>query len=402
MSRRPARPAGGVLPLIAQKGLAGAMLDPRVGMKIYDNVWYLRHRLEPEQAADILAGMGVTYVLAQSKILPMQDTAIESEVTAEEAARFATLDDRAFRDALRDRGIGYFCSLNIGFDPKFVAAHPDLLPVDQFGRREEKVDWYIALPPDRRENIDQKIGLLESAVAALEPDGVHLGFIRWPGFWEIWLPDVDRGEMPDYSYDPATLRRFSADTGIAVPVADPVAAAKLIGEAHRSAWRDWKCAQTTAAVAAIRSAVAAIKPDIKVAINTLPFFLGDFDNAVEEVFGQSPARLAPVSDVFEVMAYHQILRRDAAWPAAVAADIKRRSGKTTVCTIQGGALYLEGMHANRGRAETIGTDEFIDAVDRVEASEVDGVCVFTFTDFLDMRDTADGRRRIERLRSFRR
>ena len=56
------------------------MLDPRVGMKIYDNVWYLRHRLEPEEAADILAGMGVTYVMAQSKTLPMQDTAIESEV----------------------------------------------------------------------------------------------------------------------------------------------------------------------------------------------------------------------------------------------------------------------------------------------------------------------------------
>ena len=150
------------------------MLDPRVGMKIYDNVWYLRHRLEPEQAADILAGMGVTYVLAQSKILPMQDTAIESEVTAEEAARFARLDDRAFRDALRDRGIGYFCSLNIGFDPKFIARHRDLLPLDQFGKREEKVDWYIALPPDRKANIDHKIGLLEPAVAALEPDGVRI------------------------------------------------------------------------------------------------------------------------------------------------------------------------------------------------------------------------------------
>jgi hypothetical protein len=166
------------------------MLDPRVGMKIYDNVWYLRHRLEPEQAADILAGMGVTYVMAQSKMLPMQDTAIESEVTPEQAARFATLDDRAFRDALGARGIAYFCSLNIGFDPKFIAAHPELLPTDQFGRREGKTDWYIALPPDRRQNVAHKIGLLEPAVSALQPDGVHLGFIRWPGFWEIWLPDV--------------------------------------------------------------------------------------------------------------------------------------------------------------------------------------------------------------------
>ena len=378
------------------------MFDPRVGMKIYDNVWYLRHRLEPEQAADILSSMGVTYVMAQSRLLPMQDTAIESAPTPEEIARFETLDDRKFRDALKTRGIAYFASLNIGFDPKFIAGHADLLPVDQFGRREEKTDWYIALPPDRRENIAHKTALLEKAVAALEPDGVHLGFIRWPGFWEIWLPDVKRTDMPDYAYDRPTLERFRADTGIDVTGKDPLAAAKAIAAEHKTAWRDWKCDMTVRAVTTVRAAISAIKPDVKIAINTLPFFIDDFDNAVEEVFGQSPARLATVSDVFEVMAYHQILRQDSDWPGRIATDIKRRSGRTTVCTVQGGALYLEGMHAGRGRAERIDTEEFIRTVDGVEASAAEGICVFTFTDFLDMRDTADGRRRIERLRAFRR
>lgn len=378
------------------------MFDPRVGMKIYDNVWYLRHRLEPEQAADILSSMGVTYVMAQSKLLPMQDTAIESEVTPDEAARFATLDDRAFRDALKERGIAYFASLNIGFDPNFIAGHQDLLPIDQSGRREEKTDWYIALPPDRPANINHKLALLEKAARVLEPDGVHLGFIRWPGLWEIWLPDVKRADMPDYCYGPETLSSFCAGTGIDLPVHDAVTAAAMIAKSHKAAWRDWKCNATTSTVGAIRQALRAIKPDIKVAINTLPFTLGDFDNVVEEVFGQSPSRLKDVADVFEVMAYHQILRRDASWPARIATDIKRRSQSTTVCTIQGSALYLEGMHANRGRATEITTEEFLGIVDNVEASEADGLCVFTFTDFLDMRDTADGKRRIERLRAFRR
>jgi hypothetical protein len=372
-------------------------------MKIYDNLWYTRFRLEPEQAADILAGMGVTYVMAQSKILPMQDTAVESEVTGAEAARFATLDDRAFRDALAARGISYFASINIGFDAKFIAAHPDLLPVDQLGRREEKTDWYIGLPPDRTANIDHKIAMIEPAVRALMPDGVHLGFMRWPGFWETWLPEVRREQLTDYCYAPDTLSRFRQDTGVDVPVDDPVAAAHEIAAHHRARWRDWKCAATNRAVARIRAAAAAIKPDIKIAINTLPFFLADFDDAVEEVLGQSIPGLAEVSDVFEVMTYHQIIRRDADWPGLIGADIKRRSGgATTVCTVQGSALYLEGMHAGRGRSEAIGTDEFVRAVDGVEASGVDGLCVFTFTDFLAMRDTADGRRRIERLRAFRR
>ena len=142
---------------------------------------------------------------------------------------------------------------------------------------------------------------------------------------------------------------------------------------------------------------------MKIAINTLPFFLDDFDNAVEEVFAQSVTRLTEVSDVFEVMAYHQILKRDADWPGRIGSDVKHRSpDQKTVCTIQGSALYLEGMHAGKGRAGTITTDEFIRCVDGVEASDADGLCVFTFTDFLNMRETVDGRRRIDRLKAFRR
>jgi hypothetical protein len=377
-------------------------ITPRVGMKIYDNVWYLRHALEPEQAADILAGMGINYVLTQSKLLPMQDTAIESEVSAAERARFATLDDKTFREALRARGILYYSSILFGFDPKFLARHPDLTPIDQHGRPARTVDWYIGIPSERRINTAHKIGLLEPVVRHLEPDGVHLGFIRWPGFWEIWLDDVERADMPDYCYGRETLARFCRETGIDVPLADPAAAAALIAAQHRTAWRDWKCGITVETVREVRSALRAIKPDLQIAINTLPFFITDFDNAVEEVFGQSPTRLADVADVFEVMGYHQIMRKPASWPGAVAGDIKMRSAKTTVCTIQGSALYLDGMHANRGRATTLDTDEFIRTVDGVEASAADGLCVFTFTDFLDMRGTADGRRRIDRLKAFRR
>ena len=187
-----------------------------------------------------------------------------------------------------------------------------------------------------------------------------------------------------------------------MPLADPARASQLIVARHKAAWRDWKCAATTRAVAAIRNRLVAIKPDIRIAINTLPFFLSDFDNAVEEVFGQSVSQLSAVADVFEVMAYHQILARSAAWPAAIASDVKHRCGSTTVCTIQGGALYLDGMHVGRGRAQSIATDEFVRIVDDVEQSDADGICVFTFTDFLAMLETPDGKRRIGRLRAFRR
>lgn len=377
------------------------MFNPSVGMKIYDSIWYLRHRLEPEEAADILAEMGVTFVLTQGRLLPMQDSAIESAVTSAEIARFENLDDRKFRDALKSRRIAYFACLNFGFDPAYISTHPELLPIDQFGNRERAIDWYIGLPPDRSENISHKTGLLEVAVKALEPDGIHLGFIRWPGFWETWLPDVERSSMPEYCFGPETLGRFCNETGADLPIDSPRMAAHLIAAQHRVSWRDWKCEMTNRAVRAIRSSVSAIKPDIKIAINTLPFLPTDFDNAVEEVFGQSIVGLGEVTDLFEVMAYHQILRRGTDWPGAIATDVKRRTGVTTVSTVQCRALYTNGMHSKRGRAESISTEEFLETVESVEASEADGICVFTFTDFLDMRGTADGQKRIDRLKRFR-
>lgn len=377
------------------------MFNPSVGMKIYDSIWYLRYKLEPEEAADILAEMGVTFVLTQGRLLPMQDSAIESAVTSAEIARFENLDDRKFRDALKSRRIAYFACLNFGFDPAYISTHPELLPIDQFGNRERAIDWYIGLPPDRSENISHKTGLLEVAVKALEPDGIHLGFIRWPGFWETWLPDVERSSMPEYCFGPETLGRFCNETGADLPIDNPRMAAHLIAAQHRVSWRDWKCEMTNRAVRAIRSSVSAIKPDIKIAINTLPFLPTDFDNAVEEVFGQSIVGLGEVTDLFEVMAYHQILRRGTDWPGAIATDVKRRTGVTTVSTVQCRALYTNGMHSKRGRAESISTEEFLETVESVEASEADGICVFTFTDFLDMRGTADGQKRIDRLKRFR-
>ena len=66
----------------------------------------------------------------------------------------------------------------------------------------------------------------------------------------------------------------------------------------------------------------------------------------------------------------------------------------------GSALYLNGMHAGRGRRKAITTNE-IRIIDGVERSDADGICVFTFTDLLDMRETEDGKRRIGRLKTFR-
>lgn len=376
-------------------------MDLRRGVKIYDNDWFLRHKLTAEQTADMLHQWGVTYVIAQSKYLPMSDNAVTSTVSAADRAAYEALDDVLLRNLLKERGIAYFAVLNICFDTGFSSTRPDMLGIDQWGRPGVQQDWYAGMPPDRQDNLDHKIGLLKRGVEALQPDAVHLGFIRWPGFWETWLEGDLRQEKPEYCFSAQTINRFNAETGCDVPAGDPSRSAAVIFANHRERWTTWKCGRVVAAIAQIRQALAPIKPDLPYSINTLPFFCSDFDNAVEEVFGQNVAMLADVVDIFEVMAYHQILAKPVGWPAAVATDIIRRSGQKAICTLQGKALYLDGMHAGKGRQADITAEDFDAALAATEATPIEGVCIFTFTDLLDQRDSEKGKAMLASLKRYR-
>lgn len=371
------------------------------GVKIYDNDWFLRHGLSAEQTAELLAAWGITYVIAQSKLLPMPNSAVTSMVTEDDRKAYATLDDLKFRRLLADRGIAYFAVLNICFDPGYSAAHPHVVATDQWGRPGLQQDWYIGIPPDRQDNLDHKIGLLSRAVEALQPDAIHLGFIRWPGFWETWLDGDERAAKPEYCFSAETIDRFKAETGADFKSVDPVKSAEIILSHHRDQWTNWKCRQTVEAIRTIRDSLAPLKSGLQYSINTLPFFRDDFGNAVEEVFGQNVAMLAEVVDIFEVMAYHQILAKPAAWPAAVSTDIVRRSGQKAICTLQAEALYLDGMHADRSRRTDITAGEFSEALAALETAPVEGACVFTFTDLLNRRETDTGKAMIASLRNFR-
>lgn len=331
----------------------------------------------------------------------MEDSAVKSRVSAEEAARYATLEDLRLRELLRERGIAYAGVLNICFDPAYDLAHPDEAAVDQWGQPHQQTDWYYGVAPDREGNLARKEAMLREATMRLDPDGIHLGFVRWPGFWETWLPGDRRVDKPDYGYSPATPDRFEAATGLCLGTRDPVAAAERIGRSHRDEWAAFKCDTTRAMIGRLRNAVREIRPGTPISINTLPFFADDFDGAVREVYGQDVALLADVVDTFEVMAYHQILARDAGWPARVADDIRRRSGQAAICTVQAEPIYLDGMHAGRGRSPSIDATEFSEMLDALETSAADGLCIFTFTQLLDRAATDDGPAVLDRLRRFR-
>jgi hypothetical protein len=372
----------------------------RVGMKVYDNDWFLKYNFSYEEAARILRDWGVTFILAQSRYLPMPDTAVKSEVPPELAKRYAAYDDRRFRDALAKEGVEYWAAATMFFDPAALAANPGLRAVGSDGEPIEKIDWYIGIPPSMQQLVDHKVAAIEKAVEALEPDGVFLAFMRWPNFWELWMPRHRRQDFLEYSYDAMTLARFEQEAGVDLSGRQAAQAAQWIEENAREAWTDWKCGVVEDVIRQVRTASQRIKPDTRIMLNTVPFGADDYDGAQEKVFGQRFETLADVVDVFEVMTYHQILKRPTDWIPQIGSEVKARSGCKTVCTLQAAPLYLEGMHAAEDRSPTLDVEEFGRAVQSVAAAQdVDGVVVFLWSDFLDQVYHHNDSRRVDILRA---
>ena len=234
-----------------------------------------------------------------------------------------------------------------------------------------------------QKHVIQKCKLYEEAVRILQPDGIHFGFMRWPQFWELWMPEQKREDFIEYSFDKISLSQFQEERNITLPSLDPLQAAQWINKHARDEWTDWKCDVVYNVIKQVKGACSAHKIDIRTSINTVPFGKADYENAEEEVYGQSFEKLSSVIDMFEVMAYHQILKRPVDWIARIGKEVRSRSGKTTVCTLQSDPLYLDGMHTSYERKRTIDIEEFESAVEAVvNETSIDGIVFFTWSDLL--------------------
>ena len=354
----------------------------QVGVKIYDLDWYTRWDLSYERLARLLTNWGVDFVLAQSARFPMADSAVRSRAPLGQQARLAAFSERAMRDALGGAGIGYWPALCTFFEPDAVLADETLRPVGADGRPMAKEDWYLGITPTHEGWVQRQADRVAQTVGELAPDGVFLSFCRWPGFWELWMPHQGREAQPEYSYDALTLARFRIETGIEAPAVGPAEAAQWIAMHARAEWTRWKCAVIAKVVRTLGEAAHQARPGTQLMLNALPFAPDDWGNARAEVFGQDVAALAETVDAFEVMTYHQILKRRVGWIGSRGSQVKVATGRPTFCTVQARPLYLDGMHASENRHPELSADEFQRAVQSARQAGVDGVIVFTLTDLL--------------------
>jgi hypothetical protein len=370
-----------------------------LGTKNYDTDWFLKYDLSYTQAAKLLKSWGFSFIMTQSRFLPMADSAVPSEITPAMEERYASYDDQKFREALGKEGISYWPTLCTFFNPPGLEEDLTLRPIDASGSPMRMIDWYVGVSPSHEAYVTRQVEAVTKIVEKLEPEGIFLSFIRWPGFWELWMPHHSRTDFPEYNYDENSLKRFTLETGLQLPSMDPIEASTWIETNARETWTTWKCGIITDVVRQVGEGAKAVKPDTQIMINTLPFGGTEYDTARDKTFGQSLDSLSEVVDIFEVMTYHQILKRPVDWIPAIGQEVKQRTGKKTLCTLQAEPLYLDGMHKIEGRKTTIDKEEFTQAVNAVESANLDGVVVFVWSDLLKNAFVDKDLSRIEALQS---
>jgi hypothetical protein len=349
-----------------------------VAVKNYGFSWYTAFGLSEEAAAARMADQGIDWVVVQNLLDPVPGSAVD------QAPPPPSYSDRRFRDALRDRGIRYFEASAVFFRPDALRRDPSLTAIDATGRPMERFGWYVGLCPSSLDYLAARAEIVERVVSELQPDGVFLVFIRFPGFWELWMPETRREEIADYCFCDRCLDRFGHETGLHVPAGSTAVRAAFISHELRDQWTNWKCDLIAGVVERLRAAARTARPDAEVFLNGVGLGRGDYGNAVSEVLGQDLDRLDQVADNLELMFYHQIQRRDPApWISSLVSEARPRfHGKLLAC-LQTKPDYLDPIYAAGHRLASIPLDEHLDALRAVEASPADGVMVYVWSDYLE-------------------
>jgi hypothetical protein len=365
-----------------------------MAVKSYGFEWSTRFGLTDVEAAMRIASHGFDQVLVQNLIDPLPASAVEQEHPA------GAYDERRFRDALRGHGLRVFESTSAFFQPAVFEARPDLRPIDARGRTMRRFGWYVGLCPTSAEYLAGKAALIEEVVTTFEADGLFLSFIRFPSFWELWMPETSRAEIDEYCFCPRCLGFFADATGHALPDRPVPEVARLIQHELRAEWTRWKCGVIADCVAGLKAAAVRSRPGLEVMINGFGFSASDYGNAVEEVLGQDIELLSAHAEHFELMFYHQILRREPrSWISRVVAQTRPRTDRTLLACLQGSADYLDPMYAPGRRNPAIPVDEFTLALRTVLESEADGLMVYHWNDILADEEAGHGGM-VRALRAF--
>ena len=201
-------------------------------------------------------------------------------------AVFGGYDNAAFVDAAHAAGLQVFAEFGCFVGERWWDRYPESRPVTADGRLMPKQGWYAGVIPTLPALRQELLAGLEKLVMEKDLDGVWLDFIRWPTRWES--PDP---ALYQTSFDPRTLQRFQADTGIRIPteLKRPEEIALWVLSEQGERWTAWRCEQITSFVrqAGEITKRAARRPCL-LGLFSVPWRTADFDGAIIRVMGGEP------------------------------------------------------------------------------------------------------------------
>jgi hypothetical protein len=244
-------------------------------------------------------------------------------------AVFGGYEDAAFVAAAHDAGLAVYAEFGCFIGREWWEQVPESRPVTSEGTPLDEHGWYFGVNPATAAVRRQQLLALEKLLAAHDLDGVWLDFIRWPCDWGEREPS-----MPQTSFDAATLATFRRDTGIDLPVEDPIAAARVLLGERAVEWKTWRCAQVTSWVADAEAVRRRVRPRATLGLFGVPWRLTDYDGAILRVIGQDYRALGQYVDVLSPMVYHRMCGRPPEWIGEVVEEVRALSGKPVWPIIQ--------------------------------------------------------------------
>ncbi|MFJ4675863.1 hypothetical protein [Kitasatospora sp. NPDC088783] len=246
---------------------------------------------------------------------------------------------------------------------------PDGPPaVDQDGGPWQPMEWYTGVRPNDPDWNARLAERLTTALRTAPVDGLLLDFLRWPLHWELELRPGARPRSA--SYDPDTLRQFTARTGLRPP-GPGAAAARWIAAHHADAWTEFRTAAVTGAARLLAAAARTARPGLPVGAFLVP--AADETERRAQV-GQDARELARVLDLLLPMAYHAILHRDPRWPARLLRGPALPVPLVPVVQTTADAAAALGRPADWG--PPIDTADFTALLDHTLAAGSGSICLF--------------------------
>jgi len=263
--------------------------------------------------------------------------------------------------ALHREGLKCYREIGIFQGCRYWEKHPETRPVQSDGTSLEREEWYCGLSPTVDWLRQEKLEEIRKIISTTEVDGIWLDFIRYPVHWESPSPN-----LPKTDFSEGSLKKFSADTGIALPWEQSTAErAEMILSRHGEAWHRWRAGQITEFVRRAAEVAKKENPEILVGLFAVPWFQGERDEAIDKIAGQDFPALAEHVDVFSPMVYHRMCGEPVEWIGRCSVKMSQSTGKPVWPIIQACNV-----------PDRLSEDEFTGSLVEAELQPSQGVIVF--------------------------